>query len=100
MSSMSVNFRHFAFSSVPPSDTGSSRNTQQVVAPEGNANCGREEGGMTEQANDMGDQTRRTRRVGHVTCVMEGKGCKLGLERGHIGDLGADGRKVLKVIFK
>ena len=27
---------------------------------------------------------------------MEGKGCKLGLERGHLGDLGADGRKVLK----
>jgi hypothetical protein len=31
---------------------------------------------------------------------MEGKGCKLDLERGHLGDLGADGRKVFKGIFK
>jgi hypothetical protein len=55
---------------------------------------------MTELANDLGDQTRRTRRVGYVTCVMEGKGYKLGLERGHLGDQGADGRTVLKGIFK
>ena len=55
---------------------------------------------MTEQANDLGDQTRRMRRVGDGTCAMEGKGCKLGLERGHLGDIGADGRKILKGIGK
>jgi len=32
--------------------------------------------------------------------VMEGKGCKLGLERGHLGDLGADGGKELKRISR
>jgi hypothetical protein len=55
---------------------------------------------MTEESNDSGNQTRRRRRVEHVTCVIEGKGCKLVLERGHLGDLGANGRKVLKGIFK
>jgi hypothetical protein len=37
--------------------------------------------------------------VRHVTCVVEGKRCKRGLERGLL-DLGLDGRKVLRRIFK
>jgi len=32
---------------------------------------------MTEQANDLGDQTRRTRKVGHVRCDG-GKGMQTG----------------------
>lgn len=78
-----------------------SRNTQQIVAPECNADCGRLKVGMTKQANEAcsgrriwviraeereggGRGRRRGTCEGHVTGVMEEKRCKLGLERGHV----------------